>query len=338
MGDEMHNYLFSFCLAAILAWPTLAIPQDDHSAHHAHHNMSQEDFARLREVVDQYKTMTDDEIMKSMAEMPGNYDWYVSEQAVRGDTGVLVLAHGAGEFGDKIFKQSLEPLAARHPVALGFGMAMMGSSHLQKAVDELTAAGAKRVVVVPAALSRNASVYRQWSYILGEREEAAYLDPGRVRTNAELILRPVMGGHPLAAQIMLDYANEISEAPQQEALIVVGHGPEKISDNELELAILRRHVEFLKQETNFASIKAINLQDDAPDDIRAANVGTLRSWISEASAAGQRVLIVGYLMSTRGIQWKFKEDLKGLDYTLQTKGISSHPLFAQWIELSVDAG
>lgn len=334
----MRNHLLSFSLAVLLSWPLLAISQDDHSAHHGHHTMSQEDFARLRDVVDQYKTMTDEQIMQSMAEMPGNYDWYVSGRTVRGDTGVLVLAHGAGEFGDRIFKQSLEPLAARQPVALGFGMAMMGSGHLQKAFNELTAAGAKRVVVVPAALSRNASVYRQWSYILGERDEAAYLAAGQIETDAQIILKPVMGGHPLAAQIMLDYANEISEAPGQEALIVVGHGPEKISDNQRELAILRRHVEFLKKESDFASVKAINLQDDAPDKIRSANVGILRSWISEASAAGQRVLIVGYLMSTRGIQWKFKEDLKGLDYTLQTKGISSHPLFAQWIEMSVEEG
>ncbi|MEE8307863.1 MAG: hypothetical protein V3R81_11400, partial [Gammaproteobacteria bacterium] len=309
----MHKPLISLSLAVLLAWPILANSQDDHSAHHGHHKMSQEDFARLREVVDQYKPLSDAEIMKSMAEMPGNYDWYVSERDLRGETGVLVLAHGAGEFGDRIFKQSLEPLAARHPVALGFGMAMMGSSHLQKAVDELTGAGAMRVVVVPAALSHNASVFRQWSYILGKREEAAYLDAGQVQTDAELILRPVMGGHPLAAQIMLDYANEISEVQAKETVIVVGHGPEKISDNELELAILHDHVDFLKQESNFASIKGINLQDDAPDEIRSANVEKLRSWISEESGAGQRVLIVGYLMSTRGIQWKFKEDLKGLD-------------------------
>lgn len=332
----MRNYLSGLSLAALLAWPLLTNAQDDHSGHHGHHNMSQEDFARLRDVVDQYKSLTDDEIMQSMAEMPGNYDWYVSEQRVRGDTGVLVLAHGAGEFGDKIFKASLEPLAERHPVALGFGMAMMGSSHLQQAVDGLTAAGAKRVVVVPAALSRNASVYRQWSYILGEREEAAYLAADQIQTEAEVILKPVMGGHPLAAQIMLDYANEISQAPTKEALIVVGHGPEKISDNQRELAVLRRHVEFLKQNSDFASIKAINLQDDAPKEIRSANVGILRSWIRDAAADNQRVLVVGYLMSTRGIQWKFKTDLKGLDYTLQTKGISSHPLFAQWIEGSVE--
>ena len=335
----MHNYLLGLSLATvILAGSSLASAQEDHSAHHGHHNMSQEDFARLRDVVDQYKTMSDDEIMQSMAEMPGDYDWYVSDKAVRNDTGVLVLAHGAGEYGDRVFKQSLEPLASKQPVALGFGMAMMGSGHLQKAVDELTAAGAKRVVVVPAALSRNASVYRQWSYILGKRQQAAYLEAGQIKTDAELILRPVMGGHPLAAEIMRDYASEISETPKNEALIIVGHGPEDINDNQRELAILRRHVDFLRQQTDFASVRAINLQDDAPDEIRSANVGTLRSWISEASAAGQRVLIVGYLMSTRGIQWKFKEDLKGLDYTLQTKGISSHPLFSHWIELSVGAG
>jgi hypothetical protein len=136
----------------------------------------------------------------------------------------------------------------------------------------------------------------------------------------------------------LEYASEISDQPAEETLIVVGHGPQDAADNERELAILQQHVEFLEERSDFAQIKAINLQDDAIEAVRSANVAKLRSWIEAASDAGQRVLIVGYLMSTRGIQYKFKEDLKDLDYTLQTKGISSHSLFARWIELSVDEG
>jgi sirohydrochlorin cobaltochelatase len=333
----MRQFLLSLSLVAMVAGSLPAIAQD-HSSHGKHHGMSQADFARLREVVYQYKTMSDDQIMESMAEMPGNYAWYVSDQQVRGDTGILVLAHGSGKYGDGVFKQSLEPLASAHPVALGFGMAMMGSGHLQKAVDQLTTAGAQRVVVIPAALSRNASVYRQWDYTLGNRDEAAYLATEQIETDAELIFRPVMGSHPLAAQIMLEYASEISDQPAEETLIVVGHGPQDAADNERELAILQQHVEFLEERSGFAQIKAINLQDDAIEAVRSANVAKLRSWIEAASDAGQRVLIVGYLMSTRGIQYKFKEDLKDLDYTLQTKGISSHPLFARWIELSVDEG
>ena len=329
------------CLVILTACTPLASGQEDHSdhsGHHGHHNMSEAEFARLREVVHQYKDMTNDQIMQSMAEMPGNYGWYVSEREVRGDTGVLVLAHGAGEYGDKIFAQSLAPMAAEQPVALGFGMAMMGSGHLQGAIDQLTEAGAKRVVVVPAGLSRNASVYRQWAYILGKRDEPAYLAIDQIDTDAEIVLKPVMGGHQIAAEIMLEYANEISEDPAQETLIIVGHGPQETGDNQRELAILRRHVAFLEGQSEFKNIKAINLQDDAPESIRAGNVDILRSWIERASANGDRVLIVGYLMSTRGIQYKFKDDLKGLDYTLQTKGISSHPAFAKWIALSVQEG
>ncbi len=332
----MRQFLLSFSLIALGAGP-LPVTAQDHSGH-KHHAMSQADFARLREVVYQYKTMSDDQIMESMAQMPGNYGWYVSDQQVKGDTGVLVLAHGSGKYGDGVFKESLEPLASTQPVALGFGMAMMGSGHLQQAVDQLTAAGAKRVVVVPAALSRNASVYRQWDYILGNRDEPAYLAIDQIETDAELVFRPVMGSHPLAAQIMLEYAAEISDKPAEETLIIVGHGPQDAEDNEREMVILEDHVKFLEERSDFAQVKAINLQDDAVESVRAANVAILRSWIEAAAAANRRVLIVGYLMSTRGIQYKFKEDLKGLDYTLHSKGISSHPLFARWIEVSVNEG
>ena len=323
---------------ALAGSQTRSAEGEDHSAHgghHGHHNMSQEDFARLREVVDQYKPMTDDEIMQSMSEMPGNYDWYVSDSAIRGKTGVLVLAHGSGEYGDKIFASSLEPLASEVPLSLGFGMAMMGSAHLQTAVSNLEAAGADKIIIVPAALSRNGSVYRQWSYIFDQRIEPAYLEIPRVESTAELVMGSVMGGHPMAAEIVLDHAREISKDPANESLLIVGHGPEDITDNQRELSVLRRQAKRIRTNSDFADVRAINLQDDAPPHIRDGNVAILRAWIGEAREAGRTPLIVGFLMSTRGIHYKFAEDLKGLDYRLSERGMSSHPGFTAWIEASV---
>jgi hypothetical protein len=45
--------------------------------------------------------------------------------------------------------------------------------------------------------------------------------------------------------------------------------------------------------------------------------------------------VVGYLISTRGIQDKIAEDLQGLNYKFQTKGLSAHPNFTAWIRASV---
>ena len=321
--------------AVLLPVHTLPAQESGEHSHHHHHQMTDAQFDRLREVIDQYKTMSDDEIMQSMAEMPGNYHWYISAADLRGKLGVLVLAHGAGERGDQVFKESLEPLAARLPVAMGFGMSMMGSGHLQGAVTALEEAGAETIVVVPAALSRNASVYRQWDYIFGGRAEPAYLETDPIKSGARILFASVMGSHPIVSDILADHAREISEDPANEVLIVVGHGPQTIADNQLELAVLRQHEARLREATDFAQVQAINLQDDAPHHLRAANVAHLRHWIQTATAAGKQAVLVGFLMSTRGIQYKFDTDLAGLEYRLNPKGISQHPRFVEWIEASV---
>ncbi len=324
-------------LAASWLTGPLAAQESGEHAHHHHHQMTEAQFARLREAVDQYKTMSNDEIMQSMAEMPGNYHWYVSQADLRGKLGVLVLAHGAGERGDQVFKKSLEPLAAQLPLALGFGMSMMGSAHLQAAVAALDEAGAETIVVVPAALSRNASVYRQWDYIFGGRVEPAYLKTDPIRSDSRIVFASVMGSHPIVSEILADHAREISTDPANEVLIVVGHGPQTIADNQMELAVLRQHEARLRQATDFSQVRAINLQDDAPPHLRSANVANLRHWIQAAAVDRKEVILVGFLMSTRGIQYKFDTDLAGLTYRLNPKGISQHPRFVEWIEASVQA-
>ena len=174
--ESLLSLTLAVVMVAALAPRTLAAQEGGEHSHHHHHQMTDAQFARLRDVIDQYKSMSNEEILQSMADMPGNYHWYISAADMRGNLGVLVLAHGAGKRGDQVFKDSLEPLAARFPVVMGFGMSMMGSGHLQAAVTALDDAGADTIVVVPAALSRNASVYRQWDYIFGGRQDPAYLE------------------------------------------------------------------------------------------------------------------------------------------------------------------
>ena len=45
--------------------------------------------------------------------------------------------------------------------------------------------------------------------------------------------------------------------------------------------------------------------------------------------------MVGYLLSTRGIQANIANDFEGLTYTFNEKGLSSNPNFTKWIEAGV---
>ena len=300
--------------------------------HSGDHDITQEEYDLLRAKILPYRNYTNEQIMDNMMQMPPTHERYISDAQLRGDLGIIVLTHGAFEPGDTYFANSLTGLARQHPVAIGYGMAMMNGNHIQSAIDQLEAAGAREIVVVPAALSPMGTVYEQWAYYVGEREEAAYLPAARVTSNVSLTFADPLAEHPMAARMLLDHAREISQDPANEFLLIVGHGPGEPADNEIELKMLQKHVESVKAEGKFADVKGFNFQDDAPDEIRSANVETMRGWIEEASAAGLDVIMVGYLLSTRGIQHKIPVDFAGLEFTFNEKGLSAHPDFAKWVE------
>ena len=337
---RLPTFLLALCGGVALSGAALAQEVDhsqmDHSQmDHSQHAMSQEDYRILRSKIRSYETMTDEQIMQNMMMMPPTYERYISEKTLKGDLGVIVLAHGAGEPGDTFFANSLTGIASEYPTTIGFGMAMMSGDHLQSAVDNLQATGAKRIVVVPAALSASGSVYEQWAYYFGAREEASYLPNPRVKPGVPVTMGVPLSSHELITDMLLDHAAEISKNPENELLIIIGHGPEGYEDNVLELQVLETHADRIRAKGIYADVRAYNLQDDAPDEVRDNNVDVMRGWIENARFFGKDVIVVGYLLSTRGIQANIGKDFEGLEYTFNEKGLSSHKDFVKWIEAGV---
>ncbi|TDJ42494.1 MAG: hypothetical protein E2O50_06180 [Gammaproteobacteria bacterium] len=338
----------------LLTGPRLALAQEDAHQHHqgdaipamdadgrrlnpdAMHAMSDEQLAALREKVALYRALTDTEVRLNMALMGPNYEWYVSDTEKRGEVGVLVLAHGVGKNSDRMFVESLQPVAERWPTAVSFGMAMMMSSHIQSTVDDLEERGVATLVLVPTAVTEYNTLTRQWEYVFGLRDESSYLDVPRVQTNARVLMTQHLNDHPLITEILLDHTNEVSKNPENEIVIIVGHGPEDIEDNIPDLEILQAHVERIKAATDFADVKVINLQDDAYPPIRKSNVKKLRRWITSAQRSGQDVIVTVCSTASYGVQAHIRQDLRGLDYTFADRGLSEHPNYLKWIEAAVE--
>jgi hypothetical protein len=333
-----------------------ALAADEHAAHSGHsmavpemqpdgrrisadgmkHEISDEQLAALREKIALYRALTDREARMNMSLMSPNYEWYVSDRQLEGKTGVLVLSHGVGANSDKSFVKSLEPMAEKWPTAVSFGMAMMMSSHLQSAVDDLTSRGAETIVLVPTSVTANNTLTRQWEYIFGMRDESSYLDVERVTTDAKVIMAGHFDDHPLITEALMDFTKEQSVNPANEVVILVGHGPEDIEDNEVDLAILQAHVDRIKSSTDYADVKVINLQDDAYPPIRKSNVKKLRRWITSAQRAGKDVIVTVVAAASYGVQEHIREDLRGLDYKFADAGLSEHPNYQKWIMRAVE--
>jgi sirohydrochlorin ferrochelatase len=309
--------------------------QMDHSGHDGAHEITDEMLVVLRERIPLYREYNVQQIQLEMQMMGPNEMRYLSAGGVKGEVGVLVLIHGFGTTGNRIMQESVEPLGQIFPTAMGAGMAMMSSDHIQQAVDKLTAAGAKRIVVVPMVSSEANTLKYQWDHALGFRDAGAYLDIPRVKTDAEIIVTDPPAEHPLINEIIFDHTMALSEDPANEAVFVLAHGPIHEDENRRQLEAMQRQAQRIQELGGFYSVEGITLQDDGASAVRARNVEALRAKIEAASAEGKTVLIVTSLLAARSIQWKIERDLKGLDYKFSVDGISVHENFGSWFRETV---
>jgi sirohydrochlorin cobaltochelatase len=346
---------FASIAIMFIAFTALSAGAQDHS-HHDHnavpemdadgkrlesyqvrHDMSEETMAALRAKIALYRGMTDRELNMNMSAMGPNYEWYASDTSMHGDIGVLILSHGVGENSDRMLIEALQPVTGAYPTAVGFGMAMMKSSHLQSAVDDLVERGARTIVLVPNGTTTSYNTLtRQWQYIFDMGEDATYLDVPVVKADVKFVMTASFADHRLITEILYDHIKEVSKNPSNEVVIIVGHGPEDIEDNEPDLEILSAHVDRIAAKNEFADVRIINLQDDAIPPIRKSNVKRLRRWIQKADDQGKDVIVVAIAAASHGVQSHIREDLRGLNYTFADKGMSEHPNYIEWISVAID--
>jgi hypothetical protein len=335
-----------------ISFAAAAVAQDEHAHHHhgagvpemdadgkrlesyqVKHDMDEATLAALREKIALYRGMTDMELNLNMSAMGPNYEWYASNLDMQGTTGVLILSHGVGENSDRMLVEALAPVSSRWPTAVGFGMAMMQSAHLQSAVDDLQERGVTRIVLVPnGATTPYNTLTRQWKYIFDiDDEEATYLEVPKIQSDAEFVMTSHFGDNELITEILYDHAKEVSKDPANEVVIIVGHGPEDTEDNIPDLEILQVHVDRIAAKNEFADVKIINLQDDAIPAIRESNVRKMRRWVKQANKKEQTPVVVALAAASHGMQTHIRQDLRGLDYVFADKGMSEHPKYIEWI-------
>ncbi len=328
-----NHYAWAVSLLFLFAAPLVhagAHSGGEAAMDHQHHQMTPEQLAELRAKIPLYDEYSDEVIVASMARMKNSWGW-IEETPAGAKVGVLALAHGFKEVGNKQFTNAYTAAANDYPRTYAFGMAMMTSDHIQSALTALEDQGADTIIVIPTTTADNTTLVRQWHYIFGQREDSAYLDVPRVQTKARLIWTATPTAHPLMAEIMLDYARELSRDPASEMVIIIGHGPQDSADNDKEIAMLNQHAEFIREQGGFSEVRAANVQDDAPTEVRAANVAMLRGWAEAAAADGRRVIAVHTALTQSGVVGRMARDVKGVA-EFNPKGLMEHPLFGQWID------
>jgi len=288
----------------------------------------------LRENNPAFSAMDDEELTRLISILK-NEQGMVSDESVNNEIGVLVLAHGFHGEGYTQFREAFGELASAHPTGYGFGLSILESDHLQTVVDQITSQGAKKIILFPATTAMNSGMVRQWEYALNFRDDFAYTAVDKIKTDAELVWAPGPMPHPITGEILRDHAKDLSKDPANELVIITGHGPQRIEDNDAELDILQKHADFMKEDLGFWDVRPRNVQDDARPDIRANNVRVIRGWVEEAKAEGKEVIVVTTVLTAAGVMQKLENDTKDLGVSFSSEGMMTNERFSEWLRFAV---
>ncbi len=343
----MKSFVSLLLGSALVLFGSVALAggHDQQSGHNAgghEHHVTPEQMQALRQRIPLYDMYSDEQILFFMGRMTNLNGWmtddkrgWVTAGTREGEVGILALAHGFKEPGNMQFRTAFQHVAAEYPTTYALGMAMMSSDNIGTALKTLEDAGAKKIVVMPVTTADNSTLTKQWRYIFGDASEPAYLDTKVLDSGAEIIWTPTPTAHPIMAEIMGDYALGLSENPANETLFILGHGPQDKESNDKELVILARHAAAIKERGGFADVKYYNVQDDAPPDVRKANVAAIRADVEAAAAAGRRVIAVHTQLTRSSVVNRLRDDI-GPAAAFEGRGVMEHPRFEDWISQQIE--
>lgn len=279
----------------------------------------------------------------------------VMAQSRAGRSGVLLLAHGGSPEWNERVASVAATVDPHHPVEVAMGMASRGT--IEAAVHRLAARGVTDIVAVPLFVSSWSSVIRSTEYLLGLRPDApadlalfakmhhgAHGEHGAgghcappcdptspVPMPLPVRMTPALNRHPLVGGILADRAREISTAPEQEAVVLVAHGPVPDDDNSRWLADMAELAGHVRRAAPFAAVHALTVRDDADAALKQQATEQLRAVVTAESSRGRRVLIVPHLLSFGGIERGIRERLAGLPYVMAGRALAPDPRLAQWV-------
>ena len=260
--------------------------------------------------------------------------------------GTVIVAHGGGPEWNVQVKDVAKLVRTGGPVEVSF---LMGSeartTRFQDAVAKLEAQGVSEIVVVPMLVSSHSGHYDQLRYLAGELDSLGHTMmhhlhmSGIERASAKVPVRlaKAMDDSPEIARVLAARARALAQAPAEQALFIIGHGPNSAEDNAEWMRNLRRIADSVRVASGFRDVKLGLVRDDAPAPVRAEAVQGIRETIELQHALTQReVVVVPVLVSTGSVsREKLPKDLAGLPIVYDCTALLPHEEMALWVERRV---
>lgn len=230
-------------------------------------------------------------------------------------------------------------LKGKFPVEFAFGLGDF--KEIQRGIDRLSALRVKKVVVVPLALASESPAMEQTKYVLGLRKDpdpeyfkaaaSGYTNVRRAQTKLPVVMSSALDDHPLVAEILAARAQELSENPARERVVLVGRGAASDAENEVAARHLSALAERVREKGKYGEARGLLLREDAEEKKRDASRTALRKAVAALSRSG-KVLVVPHLLAPDGTERSIRKVLDGLFYSFNGKALMPDTRLAQWVE------
>lgn len=243
--------------------------------------------------------------------------------------GVLIISHGSQE---KTWVESVDDAVSRLnlpeslPVEAGF-LELVEGRLIQDGINRLEAQGVTDILVVPLFVSSGSTHVDEIEYAIGAKdapERETDLEPFEVK--AQVHFGYPVDNDPDIAVMVWDKVKALSQQPEQETILLVGHG--SIHDGfrqrwEAGISSLAQRVQEVSgvAHTDYALLN--------PDSVYSK----AKYWCEER---GSRVIVAPLFLSAGYFTMKvIPGRLKELDYAYSGETLLPHPLLGTWLERQI---
>ena len=260
--------------------------------------------------------------------------------------GTIVIAHGGGPEWNAEVERVVAQVQTGGPVGVSY---LMGpgarTARFQDVAQKLLSAGAEGIVIVPLLVSSHSGHYEQIRYLAGATDSLdetmmhhlhmAGLE--RLQVNVPVHVARAIDDAPDVARVLAERALNLADAPSEQALFIVGHGPNSAEDYAAWMQNLRVVADSVAAHTPFRDVRIGLVRDDAPAAVRAEAVLRAREIITLQNAmTGREVVVVPVLISKGQVsREKIPADLAGLPIRYDGEPLLPHTGMARWIEARV---
>jgi hypothetical protein len=223
--------------------------------------------------------------------------------------GILLLAdEGKPEWNTHV-TQLAATVDKQKPTEAAFWSAT--NANVQAAVDRLVQRGVSEIVAVPLFIAAPPSDLSS-----------------RVKSSVPMRVAAPLSDDPVAADIVLGRALEISSHSAAEVLVVVSHRSTAGSDKRWvpDLAAAAQQLNLLRR---FAVVLTTTVQPDASE--ASAHIAQLRRVIERQIAMGRRIVVVPVLTPYGGTESAIKERLQGLAHEVAKNALMPDDRLVEWI-------